>query len=220
MEKEKQKDPAFLFYSSDFLTGTALFSFEQRGIYIFLLCLQHQQGGICDDDMINICGTHVKHIIKKFEKREDGLYYNIRLEKEVIKRSKYSESRRVNRTGKVLKTKKPRGVRTYVPHMENEIENEIIVLYSVHFTHTWLDWKKYKYEQHAFKFKSVDSELKSLRLLHKESLKNESLAIAMLDYAMAKGWQSWVVKDAGFYTTETTADHPKIRYEDTPEFKS
>ena len=38
------KDPAFLFYSSDFLSGTMLMNNEEIGIYIKLICLQHQQG--------------------------------------------------------------------------------------------------------------------------------------------------------------------------------
>ena len=43
---EKNKDPAFLFYSSDFLTGTMFFTDEQVGKYIRLLCAQHQKGQI------------------------------------------------------------------------------------------------------------------------------------------------------------------------------
>jgi len=38
------KDPAFLFYSSDFLSGTFTLSNEHKGMYITLLCLQHQKG--------------------------------------------------------------------------------------------------------------------------------------------------------------------------------
>ena len=37
------KDPAFLFYSSDFLSGTMLMTDEEIGQYIKLLCLQHQK---------------------------------------------------------------------------------------------------------------------------------------------------------------------------------
>lgn len=39
------KDPAFLFYSSDFLTGTMFMSNEQVGLFIRMLCAQHQHGG-------------------------------------------------------------------------------------------------------------------------------------------------------------------------------
>ena len=38
------KDPAVLFYTSDFLTGTILMNYEQKGKYITLLCIQHQHG--------------------------------------------------------------------------------------------------------------------------------------------------------------------------------
>ena len=49
------KDPAFLFYPSDFLTGTMFMTDEQVGKYIRLLCAQHQKGHLCekrhDEDM-------------------------------------------------------------------------------------------------------------------------------------------------------------------------
>lgn len=38
------KDPAFLFYSQDFYTGTVFMTDEQVGKFIRLLCLQHQTG--------------------------------------------------------------------------------------------------------------------------------------------------------------------------------
>jgi uncharacterized protein YdaU (DUF1376 family) len=47
------KDPAFLFYPSDFLTGTMFMNNEQIGIYIRLLCSQHQHGGVIDKISFN-----------------------------------------------------------------------------------------------------------------------------------------------------------------------
>ena len=38
------KDPAFVFYTGDFLTGVIDMTMEERGQYITLLCLQHQKG--------------------------------------------------------------------------------------------------------------------------------------------------------------------------------
>lgn len=112
------KDPAFLFYSSDFLAGIAFFSDEQVGQYIKLLCLQHQQGHLYEKDMLKICKTHDKDIFSKFKRDADGLYYNERLENEVVKRKAYSKSRSENR-------KKRNICNSYVPHMENENENSI-----------------------------------------------------------------------------------------------
>lgn len=111
------KDPAFLFYSQDFIVGTNFMNYEQRGKYITLLCYQHQYGKLTEEHMINICKTYDKDIFSKFKKDKDGLYYNERLENEVVKRKEYSESRRKNRTSKKNICK------SYVEHMENENEN-------------------------------------------------------------------------------------------------
>jgi uncharacterized protein YdaU (DUF1376 family) len=73
-----KKDPAFLFYTSDFLTGTMFMTNEQVGIYIRLLCSQHQHGGIIDKISFNsLVGTH-EVVRVKFEETESG-FYNIRL---------------------------------------------------------------------------------------------------------------------------------------------
>ena len=117
------KDPAFLFYSSDFLTGTALMTDEQIGKYIKLLCYQHQMGHLSERDMLKICSTYDEDIFSKFEKDEDGLYYNARLHQEVEKRKAYSESRRQNRTKKDMNNIS----NSYVKHMENENINVISI---------------------------------------------------------------------------------------------
>jgi hypothetical protein len=118
------KDPAFLFYSSDFLTGTMFMDNEQVGKFIRLICAQHQKGRLTEKDMLKICGTHDEDIFEKFALDGAGLYYNERLEQEVEKRKAYSESRRNNRKKKedMIDTSL-----SYVQHMENENENENII---------------------------------------------------------------------------------------------
>ena len=117
------KDPAFLFYSSDFLTGTMFMDNDQVGKFIRLMCAQHQKGRLTQKDMLKICVTHDEDIFSKFAVDGAGLYYNERLEQEVEKRKAYSESRRNNR-------KKKEDMNniclSYDVHMENENENEII----------------------------------------------------------------------------------------------
>lgn len=113
------KDPAFLFYSSDFLTGTMFMSNEDIGIYIKLLCVQHQNGVIYQKDMSKICMGH-SEVMLKFQVDEKGNFFNARLREEIEKRLKYSESRRNNRNRK----KDMNNIsNTYVAHMENENEN-------------------------------------------------------------------------------------------------
>lgn len=119
------KDPAFLFYSSDFLTGTLLMSMEQKGKFITLLCIQHQKGHLSEKDMLHICGLYDEDVFTKFQKDEQGKFYNIRLEEEVDKRKAYSESRRNNRKKKEDMNNTSS---SYVEHMENENEIEDLIV--------------------------------------------------------------------------------------------
>jgi len=64
------KDPAVLFYTQDFLTGTMLMDDNQVGKYIRLLCLQQQNGGLTEREMLRICGEYDEDIFKKFERVE------------------------------------------------------------------------------------------------------------------------------------------------------
>lgn len=89
------KDPAVLFYSQDFLTGTLLMTNEQKGKYITLLCLQHQNGKLSEKDMLKVCGEKDDDIWAKFT-CEDGFYYNGRMLIETNKRRKFTESRLAN----------------------------------------------------------------------------------------------------------------------------
>ncbi len=90
------KDPAVLFYTSDFISGTVTMTDEQRGRYIMLLCIQHQKGYLTEKDMMSICKEYDEDIWCKFYS-EDGKYYNERMKNESERRKRYTESRRQNR---------------------------------------------------------------------------------------------------------------------------
>ena len=121
------KDPAFLFYSSDFLTGTYFLNDTQVGKFIRLLCFHHQKGRLTKEHMLKICLTYDKDIFDLFIKDENGLYFNERLESEVDRRKKYSESRRSNRKKKTKNEVPVLNIsKTYDQHMETETENETI----------------------------------------------------------------------------------------------
>jgi hypothetical protein len=98
------KDPAVLFYTSDFLSGTITMNYEQRGKYITLLCIQHQQSFLTDEDFESILTENDKRVKDKFEKQSDGTYVNLKLKNESERRKSYTESRRNNRKGKNLST--------------------------------------------------------------------------------------------------------------------
>jgi uncharacterized phage protein (TIGR02220 family) len=119
------KSPAVLFYTSDFLTGTTLMNFSQKGKYIHLLCLQHQQGHLMPEDFFSVCDPNDYKIISKFEKDKQGNYYNKRMEIETQKRDNYSQSRKENASN-AFKNKekhdKAYGI-AYAKHMDNDNDN-------------------------------------------------------------------------------------------------
>lgn len=90
------KDPAFMFYSQDFLVGTLAMSFDDRGRYITLMCYQHQTGHISEETIRLLVGSFSDNLKCKFIQDENGLFYNDRLEDEIEKRQKFTESRRNN----------------------------------------------------------------------------------------------------------------------------
>lgn len=134
------KDPAVLFYTSDFLSGTFTMDNEQVGKYIRLLCLQHQKGKLSEKDMLSICKAYDVEIFDKF-KVEDGFYYNERMYNETIRRQKFSESRRNN----AKSTKKESTSEAYAEHMETETENRTITInenINIDFDWFWNDYDK------------------------------------------------------------------------------
>jgi uncharacterized protein YdaU (DUF1376 family) len=126
------KDPAFLFYSSDFLTGTMFMTNEQIGLYIRMLCAQHQHGGRIDTNVLRTqCEsiTNGNVVFQKFKHDERGSY-NERLEIEAQKRRdkslKAAESvkSRWNKTKKTTSNNSEYERNTNVIRSENENENE------------------------------------------------------------------------------------------------
>jgi len=119
------KDPAFLFYTGDFSTGTQFLTDEQVGKYIRLLMAQHQHGRLSEKQVIFICKSIDNEIMFKFKKDEFGFYYNERLESEVFKRKAFSESRSNNKKGK---TKEVINIsKSYDNHMEDINKDKNIV---------------------------------------------------------------------------------------------
>jgi predicted transcriptional regulator YheO len=92
------KDPAVLFYTSDFLSSTITMTMEQKGKYISLLCIQHQQSFLTEEDLDTFLTDKDKRVRDKFIKQQDGTYVNIKLKSESERRKAYTESRRNNRS--------------------------------------------------------------------------------------------------------------------------
>lgn len=132
------KDPAVLFYCSDFLTGTTGLTMEERGQYITLLCLQHQQGHLSEKTIRLAVGSASVDVLSKFKKDDNGNFFNERMEEEIEKRSNFVKIRQNNgKLGGRPKTEiKPTGkpkdnlqdnLQGNLPENENENTNEDIL---------------------------------------------------------------------------------------------
>lgn len=131
------KDPAILFYTGDFLNGCLDLTFEERGQYITLLCLQHQKGHLSEKTIRLSLGSVSVDVLKKFTKDEEGNFFNERMDEEIEKRAQYIDSRRDNgsKGGRPKKAyAKPYG-KAKENHSEddNRNENDIINQLKVQF---------------------------------------------------------------------------------------
>lgn len=95
------KDPAFLFYPGDWISGTLGMNFEEKGAYMELLIIQFNKGAISEvmiKRLLNVRYDDVWPSLKdKFNVDTDGQLYNGRLREEIGKRKNYTESRRNSR---------------------------------------------------------------------------------------------------------------------------
>ena len=94
------KDPAFLFYPSDFNDGTQDFTNEEVGAYLRLLLFQFSQGHLPIDRIQRKLGCDFEKLWRilsvKFVQDTNGDFYNERLQEEQIKRMKHCEHQKEN----------------------------------------------------------------------------------------------------------------------------
>jgi len=118
------KDPAFLFYPNDYIGGTMGMTFEEKGAYMELLMMQFNRGHMTTHMIGQTVGQLWDKIKVKFTKDSKGLWYNVRLEEEQIKRQEFTKSRRNNvlGTNQYSKKEEEEGGHT-TKHMNGHMEN-------------------------------------------------------------------------------------------------
>ncbi len=118
------KDPAFLFYPGDYVSGTMGMTFEEKGAYMDLLMLQFNRGHMTQHMIHHTVGHLWEQVKCKFIQDEEGLWYNIRLDIEKDKRKTFTESRRNNIKGKQKSIELPSYESHMDTHMTHHMENE------------------------------------------------------------------------------------------------
>lgn len=127
------KDPAFLFYPNDWLGGTMGMTFEHKGAYMELLMMQFNRGHMTKDMIGQTIGQHWDNIQDKFTIDDNGCYYNERLEEEQLKRKRYTDSRKNNKSGKNQHSSSDKNQGHMTSHMEDENVNKDIIKKGVAF---------------------------------------------------------------------------------------
>jgi uncharacterized protein YdaU (DUF1376 family) len=128
------KDPAFLFYPGDWITGTLGMTFDEKGAYIELLMMQFSRGHMTEHMIGQVVGQRWSTLQHKFKKDDNGLWYNERLDIEKERRKTYTESRKKNVLGSNQYTKNNSGHMT--SHMENE--NTSLFINSIYYNNIGL----------------------------------------------------------------------------------
>lgn len=95
-KKKKGKDPAFMMYSGDFLSGTFTMNYEQRGKFITLMCIQHQKSYLTEADMKSVLSEEDYLLAEKFYKADDGNWYNQKMTDVINERKEYTANRLKN----------------------------------------------------------------------------------------------------------------------------
>jgi len=127
------KDPAFLFYPGDYVSGTMGMTFEEKGAYVDLLMLQFNRGHMTLHMIQHTVGHLWDQIKSKFKQDDDGLWYNVRLDFEKERRKNFTKSRRNNLSSTNKANKKEPHMKQHMnshmsEHMENENINENIII--------------------------------------------------------------------------------------------
>ena len=218
------KDPAILFYTSDFLTGTQFFTDEQIGQYIKLLCQQHQLGHIPTEHMLNICKTHDSPVWCKFIKDEHGAWFNDRMDIEKEKRINYCASRRSNKMKEYEHKHMFKHMSKHMlQHMDNENENEDINAFKdtkekFDFDSIWLKYPKRVGKKMALKHfeasvktkQDLDDMIKALT--NYISSKRVAGGFIQNGSTWFNNWRDWIdykeevcrkCKDKGFFISTT-----------------
>lgn len=187
---EQGSNPTVDWFFNDWAGGTSILSRHLKGCYMDLLHAQFNNGHISLDEIKTVLGSDFSAwntLQKKFATDEKGLFYNKRLEKEILKKKSYSKSRKKNLNGS--------------SHMGDgngignglEKGNEIIYPFqSEEFKVAWSEWIIYRAEEKKKPYGTKKSEQRALMAL---SEFDEPFACALIKRSMDNGWQGLIFEN-------------------------
>jgi hypothetical protein len=192
------KDPAVLWYWSDWNSGTALLSRHLKGCYMDLMHAQFNHGHLSLEEIKTVLGSDFGNswpaLQKKFSADPAGNFFNERLEQEQDKRKNWVQSRRNN----LNKPHKEVHMEQHMAgHMENVNENrnknkedlkELFFHFfeNPDFNTTWKDFHEMRKKQK--KGMTAKAEKLILNKLETLSSGNVDVAVKILEKSIERGW--------------------------------
>jgi len=135
------KDPAFLFYPKDWLSGTAEYMPDEKGVYIDLLCHQHQKGSLPSDTerLARMVGLSYESFLKIWEvinvhfeqtdNQTDNRLVNQKLYQLTVRRAEKSLINTINGTFAGLLRVGNYDTKTY-KHLKTEFNASLFIPYN------------------------------------------------------------------------------------------
>jgi hypothetical protein len=200
------KDPAMLWYWSDWHSGTITLSRFLKGCYMDVLHAQFNSGHLTLEEIKTVLGsdfgTAWPTLLKKFKVDDTGKFFNERLEEEQLKRAAFTASRRKNLESSHMDTHM---VVHTAPRMEDRDRNENLLkekseknvsrgteeliplpFNSDAFTFAWNEWNDYRRESR--KKLTASTARKQLSKLARLSRQQEHIAIDIINQSIENGW--------------------------------
>lgn len=92
-----RKSPGFTFYPDSWRGGTSRMTWEEKGVYLEILCDIWLNGSVIEEHAIRLCGGASSDLVRgvlrsKFVQDDEGRWFNVRLEEERIKQRKRKEN--------------------------------------------------------------------------------------------------------------------------------
>lgn len=212
-----RKPPAFQMYAGDFLTGTALMSNAEVGLYIRLLCLQAEHGSIPNDPQrfVQAYGKDAKKLWEAIKDKfipgpMEGTLVNVRMVATLKVRDAYSNRQSEKGRASAIKrlsgsnpveVRMSPGSTTVEPNGEGDRDisaqggmeraPDAVAWPAWAGPKTlakWNDYITYRLKQHRFRYKAVSTEQQAINELTKW-FPDGPRFVAAMDHTMAKGWK-------------------------------
>lgn len=204
------KDPAVLWYFNDWNGGVSTFNRHTKGAYMDLLYAQWNKGPLSLQEIKNVLGQDFEqewlNLEEKFNGKDEttGKIFNVKLHEEMVKRKRFTDSRRNNLNPHKSAHTHPHTVSRMVNVNEDvnvfDIEKEEWFpknWQTDYFRKAWRNWLEFRKEIKE-PIRGPRSEAGQIKKLNKLSEGNVTVAVEIIEQSIGNNWRGlFPLKDSG-----------------------